>query len=293
MKHLRRLLLVPVAVALSGYSFYLGYDVGINRPLQRYVNRNLDSIMNSHLKGVGGVSRPQIAFIVRDIPIATREPSHILGAYEPDDGLILLPSDNLISPETSLENFIIKMLRGKRLVNVQGTLIHEIGHHVANYISQRFGNGIWPQREVYTHGNIMQHLRDANFINRLISEGIATYFERKGGEEQANFNYEEWKGLLKRDRRIAEIERHYDIVYEGGYAMVKPIIDKFGQYGILYLIRNPPTEEELQDVKKYQDEALKNLSTNIDFLKKPIDPEAEFNRRWSEFSKGGKKCQTN
>ncbi len=286
MKRIRKLLWIPAIAAISGFSINLGYGIGVNRPLQRYVNQNLNSVMSSHFNDIGGISKPQIGFIVRDTPITSKEPVHILGAYEPDDRLILLPSDALISPETNLENLIIKMLRGKRASNVRETLKHELGHHAANEISQRFGNGIWPQREVYTHGNIMQYIRDANFINRLISEGIATYFERKGGEEQANFNYEEWKGLLKQDRRwIGEREKPYYVFYEGGYATVKPIIDKFGQYGILYLIRNPPTEEELQDVKKYQDEALKNLSTSIYFEKPKVNPKEEFNRRLERFFK--------
>ena len=67
---------------------------------------------------------------------------------------------------------------------------------------------------------------------------------------------------------------------------VKPIIDKHGLYGILFLLRNPPLMEDILNFKKYQDEAITNLSTNIYYRRKERNLKDEFTKRWNELSKG-------
>ena len=275
MKRIKRLLLVSGVAAIAGYSFLLGYNVGENKTLQRYVDRNLPAIINSEVKGVnigfGGLPIPNVAYVVRDLPIYHGEPSNILGAYIPDSETMILFSDSIISPEHNLENLITGLLRRGEMGDATFTIKHEVGHHIANFIAQKFGVGIWPRIESYSHDRswYAPNVEDVNFSNRLVSEGIGTYFERKGKNEKLDFNNWEWQEILRKgNRSIEEQTRAHHIFYEGGYALVKPIIDKFESIGILYLIRNTQTIEDLRDAKKYQDEALKNLAANIYFTRK-------------------------
>ena len=87
----------------------------------------------------------------------------------------------------------------------------------------------------------------------MINEGIAKYVENKmNGEDNDPFPFEEWpteiKGFSNR------------VIYEGGYALVRPIIDKHGEKGIQFLLFNHLTPKELYTPEEYQEKILTDIA---------------------------------
>ena len=70
-----------------------------------------------------------------------------------------------------------------------------------------------------------------NKNRRLISEGVASYFQHKTNE--------------------------YSNI---GYKLVKPILDKDFDKGIELLLKNPPEKEDLKDLIKYREKILGKMT---------------------------------
>ncbi len=49
------------------------------------------------------------------------------------------------------------------------------------------------------------------------------------------------------------------LIQEGGYHLVKPVLDQYGKSGIEYLIRHTPRALDLLDLPSYQKKALEEL----------------------------------
>lgn len=254
MRWLQRALVGTLATAITIYSGNVGYRVGVNKPLQEYVRHRSKTIIDTQKKLMVHERRiklPQIEFIVGS------NSKDILGSYDPYNETIYLYSNLLISPDNNLENLIIQIIRRKKVSIVDQTLTHEMGHHLTNAISELFGHGTLPYLEepTWENPNIPS---EANLSKKLVYEGIAVYFERALTHQQDNFKDADWPKSLFDYRYLTEGEHNY-IFYSGGYHLVKPIIDRYKEYGIINLIRELPSVEELIKPTRYQERILKDL----------------------------------
>jgi len=126
---------------------------------------------------------------------------------------------------------------------------HGLGHFYADKLSESLGNGSWPPRTEDT----LDEIRD-----RLLTEGIAEYFRRKSSrDEKDTFEDSQWPKTLEEFSGIKNWDHNF--FYNGGYHLVKPLIDERGQKGIEYLITHPPGKRNLDDLQRYQREALISL----------------------------------
>ncbi len=132
---------------------------------------------------------------------------------------------------------------------------HELGHALMDQISRRSGNGPWFNLERMSKMSAQERISI-----KILSEGVATYFEYKGdppdkdGDENGvNFlpegpEHYGWKGNSYK--------------YKGGRWIVAPIIRNYGERGIIYLITHPMVyhyDQVRTGAKAYQAKALKEL----------------------------------
>ena len=114
-------------------------------------------------------------------------------------------------------------------------LAHELGHAYMDQLSHRIGNGNWPPL-IETDG-VAGKRRHLGI--RLISEGVAEYFWKTLGGVGDNFSDSEWDAMA-RDKNGT----NYPYITRAGFHFVKPILDKFGERGLKYLIINCPVVEK-------------------------------------------------
>jgi hypothetical protein len=86
----------------------------------------------------------------------------------------------------------------------------------------------------------------------MVSEGIASYYQFDGAEPEDPGGF----------RRLDAITTPYllqKLCYEVGHKMVYPIICKYGDKGIEWMIKNPMLPEEILKHKEYTQRALDGL----------------------------------
>ncbi|MDO8504721.1 MAG: hypothetical protein Q7S36_02600, partial [Candidatus Liptonbacteria bacterium] len=134
-------------------------------------------------------------------------------------------------------------------------LDHELGHALADQVSRRIGNGTWPDTKMYS--KLIWHKR---YGAKILSEGIGGYF-----------GYIAWESEGKRGEKSlpARSDDNYwhsddgaDSFYDGGYWLVSPIIRRFGEKGLEYLVTHSfefPDGNARKAAKEYQKRALNEL----------------------------------
>lgn len=143
------------------------------------------------------------------------------GMYVPGESeMLYFPTQFATSPEPSITKSIVKFLAPGFTHEIKDSIVkHELGHRFADKIAQK-NSEIWPY---YSPSNGP----DRYHILPLLSEGIAESLS--GGNNK--------QGRL----------------YIGGHKIVNPIIKKFGEKGIEYLVNNSKnftSETLVQDLKK-------------------------------------------
>lgn len=113
---------------------------------------------------------------------------------------------------------------------IRAILAHELGHAYMDQLSQRMNNDSWPP---------LFRIDDASGMRRylgmrLVSEGVAEYLWRTLGGVGDDFSDFEW-GVMAKDKNGT----NYPYITRAGFHFVKPILDRFGERGIKYLIKNP------------------------------------------------------
>jgi len=142
--------------------------------------------------------------------------------------------------------------RSQKLLTI---LDHELGHFWADHVSRKIGNGAWPSPY-----NFSELSWDQQCGLRVLTEGVAGYFsyttpdynrkERaKSFPEESDAKY--WYG---RGGQVA--------FYAGGYWLVRPILQRFREKGVEYIVTHPFYFEDgdaRQAAKEYQRTALAEL----------------------------------
>ncbi|MBP6926392.1 MAG: hypothetical protein KBB70_01700 [Candidatus Pacebacteria bacterium] len=129
---------------------------------------------------------------------------------------------------------------------------HELGHALADQISYRTHRRIWPDTSAWRN-----QTGDQNLADKILTEGVGEYFGRLLGSDTTTSA--EW--LPTGDGGFAWLMDSWP--YYGGYWLVKPIIDRFGEQGIAYIAKHPLRFKDnkiRQAAYLYQEKAFKKLS---------------------------------
>ncbi len=213
--------------------------------IEVYVQENLEQIIEKQENKLGityPAERPKIEYLFPEKYFTLG----IVGLYNDKTDTIYLPSGILTRPEWDLNDFFATIATFNNTADVKNTLDHELAHFYCDKIREM---GLREHR--FFQMNLF--LPEEHIADRLINEGIAKYFENAmNGEDKEPFDLQEWPLEAKQFSN--------DVIYRGGYALVKPIIDKYGEQGIIYLLFNLPTPKELFLPKEYQERVFANLA---------------------------------
>ena len=223
----------------------------IEESIPPYVENNLPKIVKNQEEKLG-IKHFGIPKIVYEIPPEVKGPLVPPGSYDPKKDVIYLPFGNSITPEENVTNTLATCLSLGALANIEEVINHELGHFYSDklYESMGFGLGNWPS---YSPDG---QLTDDEIGTKLISEGIAGYFEKTINNKEDKFRDSDWP-------KKREDFRDIHIIYEGGFHLVKPIIGKHGKRGIEYLILNPPRVEDLENLPAYQSRILSFIEKKL------------------------------
>ena len=89
----------------------------------------------------------------------------------------------------------------------------------------------------------------------IIEEGISEFFCYNSSpkhEPDGKFTDKDFFKIL------GDLGGYY--VYDAGYCLVKPILEKHGVNGIKYLLKNPLKVEDLNDLPAYRSRVLSELA---------------------------------
>jgi hypothetical protein len=182
------------------------------------------------------------------------------GMYVPEENIIYLANFYRecrapLLPQNldDLNGLLYKSSGGNRCnpANIRAILAHELGHAYANQLSLAIGNGNWPDFSSFedTSEGVWK------FVGlKLVSEGMADYFSKVLGEVKDDFLDSEWERLANDPYNTTFPE-----AVRAGFHFVKPILDKYGEQGMMYLIKNPPIVENM-DFKLMPKKQLEALS---------------------------------
>lgn len=134
---------------------------------------------------------------------------------------------------------------------------HELGHFFVDHLIETTIQDSWLQEYI----GRQQKLDSKAYGVFIVREGIGSYFGYVFTNRMPSLTESDWEAPL-----TAEEFNHPTVykwlAYEGGYALVKPIIDQYRLNGITYLLQHklevqPPGIEE---VPAYLKQALTSLS---------------------------------
>lgn len=228
----------------------------VSDSIEPYVRSHLEEIMKDQevVLGIKHMGVPEISF--EDAPctkgrsfLASLE---ISGEYVPKEDKIYLPLVFKITPEKKLINTLASWMTFGSISNVKEVLDHELGHFYVDKLSEALGRGNCPDYsgiDVKTRSGMNDYMEKSLGI-KVVSEGIARYFDIKMNDREVS--HVSWP------RELEDFSRSWSI-FDVGYKLVKPIIDKHGREGIEYLITNFPSSKEIFKLDNYQNRALEYL----------------------------------
>lgn len=100
----------------------------------------------------------------------------------------------------------------------------------------------------YKNTNILYNIQHS-----IIEEGVAEYMAYKGQltETAKLCNNEDFKRMIQEETDFP--------LYDLGFVLVKPILDKNFEWGIIQLIKNPLNKNDLNNLPAYQEKILNKL----------------------------------
>lgn len=198
---------------------------------KQYLDQNLERLIREQQEQLNIKYPHQLPKIHYSLP---HENSELYGLYDPETDEIFLKSEKTDQQDWNFST-------------AQDTIQHELGHFYMDQLSETLGRGNWPQ---YREDMELEEILPI----KLISEGVATYIERKTDQEGSSFADQNWP------EDPLDFFVYPVLLYQGGFQLVSPIIDLYGQRGIQYLMFNPPSEEELFDLSLYQERIIEELA---------------------------------
>ena len=177
------------------------------------------------------------------------------GGY--DNGTLYFPLWNARPPPTTfatkLQQFhnehtpFYRLFFSKRN-DVAPRMHHELAHLFTDERRKQLGVVRLIDRDL--RGKITQEQFGQLVCERIIAEGIATYVQAEMNDHQEAYTRapQQWPKWPQEWRSFLETE----IIYNGGYQIVKPILNEHGKRGIDTLILFPLQPEELSNPLLYQ-----------------------------------------
>ncbi len=274
-KYLRRTIAtLSVALPLT----FIG--VGINAPycinsltnkkdqdVEEFVTENIEQLIQEQEEKVGFTLFPPPANIEFMLPEDSRNETlkHdriVYGLYDPQEDTLYLNSGMLTLPTFDLSDIAAWIGTFGTTNNVKNTLYHELGH----YYCDRLYENMFADFAAKDNLNDLFRLDKIVGFN-IIQEGIGEYFERVMTGEEDSFEDSDWPENVEEFVELEALILDRNIIvpphlqYNGGYHLVKPIIDQYQKEGILYLLHHIP--DNVLKLPQYQKKALEDLSRRI------------------------------
>ena len=249
MNFIRKLEIFGIVTFLAGLSWAPALTIvqtRANKLIKPYVEKNLAEIVRSQEEklGIKHFRLPMVKFENQGI----FENSLLLGSYNSGEDTIYLNPIFSVTPELNATNLLLKFLSFGVVFNVKEILDHELGHFYIDKKYESMGTSNWYKLDGYINLEKIISIK-------IISEGISEYFEREiNGKKDSPDDFKLPENLL-------DFAYNETLVYNAGYNLVKPVIDKYGERGIEVLIKNLPNAGELISPQKYQERIFKELST--------------------------------
>lgn len=214
--------------------------------IEEYVQKNIEQIIKEQESKLGMTYPKERPAIYYTLPEQYRF-GGIVGLYYPEKDTIRLASGILIKPERDFSDVIATIATFNKTESAKRTVDHELAHFYCDKLKEKaFRN--YSIFELY-----FLLLPEERMGQRLIDEGIAKYVEnRMNGEIEEPLSFQDWPSDI--------LQFTNKEIYRGGYTIVKPIIDQYGEKGIQFLLFNPPTPKELFAPKKYQERILVSIA---------------------------------
>lgn len=213
--------------------------------IEVYVQENLEQIIEEQEKKLGITypkERPTIKYTLPE----NYTFGGIVGLYKGVEDTIYLPSGLLVKPEFDWSDFIATIATFNNTVEAKRVLDHELAHFYCDKMKEK----AWEKNHHLLQ--IYLFFPEEIIANRLINEGIARYVENRMNGEEESFSLDNWPSKVENFTR--------ETIYQGGYTIVKPIIDRYGEKGIQFLLFNPPTSKELFTPQQYQERILRDIA---------------------------------
>ena len=218
--------------------------------IEQYIGENLEQVIKNQEKKIGisyPSERPKIEYAFPEDGIRLGYG----GLYNVGEDTIYLPSGLLTKPRGDFNDFVATVFTFNNTFDAKRVLDHELAHFYCDKVlEQKLGKNYH-----LFHAPLFRS--DEEYIARkLIDEGIARYVENvMNGEDKKAFPLDKWPSKIE--------DFSYDVIYNGGYAMVKPVIDEHKEKGILFLLFYPPVSEEIFQPKGYQERILTSIEKSL------------------------------
>ncbi len=175
-----------------------------------------------------------------------------VGGYYLDTDEISVFSAVTISPNNTLfDRLSVLLFDADEQLSIEEIYSHEYGHYLIDQILENEELGYLLTDELFCENPLLH----------IINEGIAQYIIRSAfdfGPHHEEFTIDDWP----EDLSDIQPHTHPFIIYDGGYYLVKDILDLYGVDGIIYLFENPPLRSDSQDILGYQAKILNGLESN-------------------------------
>lgn len=142
---------------------------------------------------------------------------------------------------------------------VTSTLYHELGHYYCDRLYEHL------LADLAAEDTLNDPFRLDKLIGlKIIQEGIGRYFENVMTGEEDSFQDREWPATVGDffDPVALIIDQNLivpdHLIYDGGFHLVKPVIDQYKKEGLLYLLYHIP--HNVLELPQYQQKALEDLS---------------------------------
>ncbi len=232
--------------------------------VEEFVTQNIEQLIQAQEEKVGFRLFPPPARIEFMLPEDLRDEvikngGITYGLYDLTENVLYLNSGMLTTSSFDLSDIAAWIGTMGITKNVKSTLYHELGHY---YCDRLYENML---TDIATKDDLNDPFRFDKMVSlNIVHEGIGEYFERVMTDEEDSFEDSDWPingeefidtEALIFDQKIVVPEH---LKYDGGYHLVKPIIDQYQKEGILYLLHHPP--HNLLKLPQYQQNALEDLS---------------------------------
>jgi hypothetical protein len=242
----KSVLTIATATLFTIGTVKLSHNVQRKR-IEEYTTNNLEQIMQNleDVQGIKFIDKPKIEFELsqdaKDHLVTNMTP---VALYWPPVDTIYLKTNHLVTPKISFNDMLINLIHFGGVNNTYSVLAHELGHYHTDKIYEKIPYSNWWG---------VNNVKSDTIGYMLVTEGIAEHFERSLTCEGDNFSDNEWPEdytLILDEGRL---------LYDGGFHLVNPIMEKYGEAGMIHLMYHLPTEDDLLNLPSYQKKIMKDL----------------------------------